>query len=75
MPAQAAFSEAVATNRGSAAHVDFKERGWVPGLMFLLDVVAVETALLFGYLARYALSAWWPINLTPTTYAGLIVGV
>ncbi len=43
--------------------------------MFLVDVAVVETALLLGYLARYFLSSWWPIDLTANVYAGLIVGV
>ncbi len=56
MSPQVALSEAVAGSHGEAPYVGFKERGWVPGFTFLIDVAAVETALLFGYLARYALS-------------------
>ena len=73
--AQAAISDAVDRGLGSTENIDFKERVWVPAFTFLIDVAAVETAVLFGYLARYALTPWWPINLTATTYAGLILGV
>ena len=75
MSPQVALCEPVASRRGEALYVGFKERAWVPGFTFLIDVAAVETALLFGYLTRYALSPWWPINLTASTYAGLILGV
>ncbi len=75
MSAQLALSDAAASERGRVRYSDFKERRWVPAFMFLVDVAAVESALLFGYLARYALSFWWPINLTPSTYSGLIAAV
>lgn len=75
MAAQVAYSEAVAQDRGRLQVPSFKERGWVAGVAFLVDVAAVETALLLGYLSRSALSSWWPINLSPTTYVALIVGV
>ncbi len=73
--AQVAISDAATSERGKVAYIDFKERSWVPGFMFLIDVAAIETALLLGCLTRYALSPWWPITLAPSSYAGLIVGV
>ena len=75
MSAHLALSDAAASERGRVRYIDFKERRWVPGFMFLVDVAAVESALLFGYLGRNALSSWWPITLTPSIYLGLIVGV
>ena len=55
MSAQLALSDAAASERGRVRYIDFKEPRWVPGFMFLVDVAAIESALLFGYLARYAL--------------------
>ena len=75
MVAQVAASTVAEIDRGRPFHLDFREQHWVPGFTFLVDVVAVETALFFGYLVRYALSSWWPINLTANVYAGLIIGV
>ena len=75
MVAQVAESAVAAIDRGRPFYLDFREQHWVPGFTFLVDVAAVETALFFGYLARYALSSWWPINLVASTYAGLILGV
>ncbi len=75
MTAQVAVSDAAVRGRSRGGHVDFVERAWIPGFMFLVDVVAVETALFFGFLVRYALSSWWPINLSPNTYVGLLAGV
>ena len=43
--------------------------------MVLVDIIAIEAALFFGYLARTALSLWRPIELVPSTYAGMIIGV
>ena len=73
--AQVAISDAATSERGKVAYIDFKERSWVPGFTFLVDVAAVETALLFGTLARYALFPWWPINFPTSTYVDLAVGV
>lgn len=53
----------------------FKERRWVPAFLFLVDVVAIEAALYFGYVIRDAFSVWWPIYLSTYTYEGLIPGV
>ena len=55
MSAQLALSDAAASERGRVRYIDFKERRWVPGFMFLVEVAPVESALLLGYLARYAL--------------------
>ncbi|MFQ6018776.1 MAG: undecaprenyl-phosphate galactose phosphotransferase WbaP, partial [Kiloniellaceae bacterium] len=73
--AQVAHSEAVAHDLGRLQVPSFKERGWVPAITFLVDAAAIETALLLGYLSRIALSSWWPMSLSPTTFAGLSVGV
>ena len=75
MTAQVAVGSAAVRGRGTGRGVDFVERAWIPGFTFVVDVVAVETALFFGYLTRNALSFWWPIDLTPNTYAGLVAGV
>ncbi len=56
MVAQVAASTVAATDRGRPFYLDFREQHWVPGFTFLVDVAAVETALLFGYLVRYALN-------------------
>ena len=69
------LSEAAASRCGEVLYVGFKKRIWVPAFTFLIDVAAVETALLFGYLTRYGLTPWWPTNLTASSYAGLILGV
>ncbi len=52
--AQVAISDAATSERGKIAYIDFKERSWVPGFTFLVDVSTVETALLLGCLGRYA---------------------
>ena len=75
MSTQAALDTAATIELSKAGYSDFKERRWVPVFMFLVDVVAIEAALYFGYLARHALSIWWPIYLGPNTYQGLILGV
>ena len=87
MSTQAAFSDAVpgeleragyaaATSElDKAEYKAFKERRWVPALMFFVDVVAIEAALYLGYLIRYMLTTWWPIYLGPSSYEGLILGV
>ncbi len=75
MASQVAYIEVAAQDRGGLRVLSFTERGWVPGVASLVDVAAVETALLLGYLSRSALSSWWSINLSPITYIGLIVGV
>ena len=75
MDVQVAYSDAAAQDYGSVEAPCFKERGWVAGVMFFVDVTAVETALFLGVLSRSALSSWWPINISPITYVGLIGGV
>lgn len=75
MVVQVAYSEAVVRDYGSVEAPSFKERGWVASAMFLVDVLAVETALLLGVLSRSALSSWWPIDISPNLYIGLIGGV
>ncbi len=54
MVAQVAESAVAESDRGRPFYLDFREQRWVPGFTFLVDVAAVETALFFGYLARYA---------------------
>ena len=71
MVAQVATRAEAAVNRGLPYHLDFRKRHWVPVFIFLVDVAAVETALFFGFLTRYALSSWWPIDLVANTYTGL----
>ncbi len=56
MVAQVAASTVAAINRGRLFYLDFREQHWVLGLTFLVDVAAVETALFFRYLVRYALN-------------------
>ena len=87
MSTEAAFDDAATSELGAAGyisatdkldktgHIAFRERRWVPAFMFLVDVVAIEASLYFGYLIRYALSAWWPVSLGPNSYEGLILGV
>ncbi len=75
MVSQVATSPAVTIDRGRPFHLHFREQHWVAGFTFLVDVAAVEMALFFGLLARYALSFWWPIDLISEVYAGLIIGV
>lgn len=53
----------------------FRERAWVPWVLLLGDVAALELALYLGYLARYAFLAVWPVSLAPTQYEGLALGV
>ena len=83
----AAFGDAAASELGEAGYIaapdeldkagynTFRERRWVPAFIFLVDVLAIEASLYFGYLIRYALSAWWPVSLGPNSYEGLILGV
>jgi Undecaprenyl-phosphate galactose phosphotransferase WbaP len=87
MSTEAAFGNAAASAIGTADYVaaadeldksgsiTFRERCWVPAFTFVVDVVAIEASLYFGYLIRSALSAWWPVTLGPGTYEGLIPGV
>ena len=75
LSAQVALTEAASEDEGSYQAIDFRERTWVPSLMVLVDIIAIEAALFFGYLARTALSLWRPIELAPSTYAGMIIGV
>ena len=53
----------------------FKQRRWVMALMFIIDIVAIEIILYFGYLTRLSLTTWWPIPLEPHTYEGLILAL
>jgi len=87
MSTEAAFSAATSSDfaeahitprtrpRDAGGSMVFKERRWVPAFMFLVDVLAIETSLYFGYLIRSALTVWWPVSLDPQTYVGLILGV
>ena len=75
LSAQVGLTEAASEDEDSYHAIELRERTWVPGLMVLMDIIAIETALLLGYLARNALSLWWPIELAPSVYAGLIIGV
>lgn len=87
LSSQAAFGDAAAGEFGEArvrgdtdpsekaAAGTFKERRWVPGFMFLVDVVAIEAALYLAYQIRLGLSLWWPVSLGPQTYEALILGV
>jgi Undecaprenyl-phosphate galactose phosphotransferase WbaP len=92
MSTEAAFDNAATSELGTADYIaatdeldkagyfTFKERRWVPAFMFFVDVVAIEAALYFGYLIRFALSTNWPATfgtstLAPSTYEGLILGV
>ena len=53
----------------------FRERAWVPWLMVLGDLAALELALYFGYLTRQALLPVWPVSLSPVQYEGLALGI
>ncbi len=52
--AQVGLRETASEDEGSYHAIDFRERTWVPGLTVLVDIIAIETALLLGYLARNA---------------------
>lgn len=53
----------------------FKERKWVSWSLLLCDLAALQCALLFGYVVRLALVAWWPIHLGSTQVQGLALGI
>ncbi len=55
--------------------VSFRARSWTTWAFVLTDVLALETALLMGCLARVALSVWYPMDLGPDQYRGLAIGV
>lgn len=54
----------------------FRERLWVVGLCKLLvDMAALELALLAGFQARKFLIPWWPISLSTQQYWDVAVGI
>jgi Undecaprenyl-phosphate galactose phosphotransferase WbaP len=54
----------------------FQERLWVVGLCKLLvDMAALELALLVGFQVRKSLLPWWPISLSAHQYWELAVGI
>jgi Undecaprenyl-phosphate galactose phosphotransferase WbaP len=57
------------------AELAFRERAWVPWLLVLGDLAALELALYFGYLTRQALLPVWPVSISPLQYEGLALGV
>lgn len=59
----------------ASADLHFQEWKWTAAVLCLVDVVAVELALLLGYLTREALTIWWPIDLEPSVYVGFIGGI
>jgi Undecaprenyl-phosphate galactose phosphotransferase WbaP len=55
--------------------LNFRERVWVPWLLVLGDIAALELALYLGYFTRQAFLPWWPVSLGPSQYAGPALGV
>lgn len=53
----------------------FRERRWVAWALLLGDIVALQSALLLGYLVRRALSGNWPIVLGAAQFQALALGV
>jgi Undecaprenyl-phosphate galactose phosphotransferase WbaP len=52
-----------------------KQRSWATALLVLIDVFALEFALVLGCLVRTGLRALYPITLNRPQYEGLAVGV
>jgi Undecaprenyl-phosphate galactose phosphotransferase WbaP len=54
---------------------EVKQRSWATAAIVLIDVVALELALLLGCMARYYLHSIFPIALARAQYQGLALGV
>ena len=54
---------------------EVKQRSWATAAIVLIDVVALELALLLGCLVRYYLHSIFPIGLARAQYQGLAFGV
>lgn len=53
----------------------FRENPSVPWLKLLADMVALELALLIGFLLRNFLDPWWPISISIAQYRDLALGI
>ncbi len=54
---------------------EVKQRSWATAAIVLIDVVALELALLLGCIVRYYLHSIFPIALARAQYQGLALGV
>lgn len=54
---------------------EVKQRSWATAAIVLIDVVALELALLLGCIVRYYLHSIFPISLSRAQYQGLALGV
>ncbi len=54
---------------------EVKQRSWATGALVLIDMMALELALLLGCIVRYYLHAIFPIALERPQYQGLALGV
>ena len=50
----------------------FHEHRWIPWLILLGDLIAMQLALVAGYFLRVSLARWWPIVITSDQYHGLM---
>ena len=50
----------------------FHEHRWIPWLILLGDLIAMQLALVAGYFLRVSLARWWPIAITSDQYHGLM---
>jgi Undecaprenyl-phosphate galactose phosphotransferase WbaP len=54
---------------------EVKQRSWATAAIVLIDIVALELALLLGCIVRYFLHSVFPIALDRPQYQGLFLGV
>ena len=54
---------------------EVKQRSWAIAAIILIDVMALELALLLGCVCRYFLRSVFPIGLEGPQYSGLAIGV
>lgn len=55
--------------------ISFRQRAWVPLVLFLADVAALELALYLGWLTRRALTPWFPDQIGLSQLQALSVAV
>jgi Undecaprenyl-phosphate galactose phosphotransferase WbaP len=53
----------------------FRERGYVPWLMALVDICVAQVALVLGLLVRNIAAPWLPQSIGPGSYRGMVVGL
>lgn len=53
----------------------FRESRWTPWLIALVDLAALEVAVILGFLLRLALTPWFPVSVPSRAFSGMAIGI